>query len=69
MYADRRTFLGDDGKPIVPPGPLSVFVFSYKEPEKWAVFAKTTEAELTAEWPGKLKTNPNVQVTLKNSLL
>jgi hypothetical protein len=68
MNADRRTFRDDHGK-VTTSIPLTITVFAYKNRDTWTAFAQEVKAALDAEWPGKLTSDPNVEIQLKNSIL
>jgi hypothetical protein len=68
MYADRRIFLDGKGRVIID-NPLTVAVFAYKDRGTWTAFSKELKDALDAEWPGRLTSDPHVQIQLKNSLL
>ena len=68
MYADRRIFLDGKGH-VTMDHPLTVAVFAYRDRDAWTVFSKELKDALDAQWPGKLTSDPHVQIQLKNSLL
>jgi hypothetical protein len=68
MYADRRIFLDENGRVIID-NPLEVDIFAYKDRDAWSAFAQEVKDSLNAEWPGKLTSDPHIQVQLKNSIL
>ena len=68
MYADRRIFLDGKGH-VTMDSPLTVAVFAYKDRDVWTAFSNELKKALDAEWPGRLTSDPHVQIRLKNSLL
>ena|SRR5580658_3760660 len=68
MYVDRRIFLDGNGR-VIMDHPLTVAIFTYKDRDTWPAFTQEVKSALDAEWPGKLTSNPNIHIQLKNSIL